>query len=213
MSTQRAQIPHAGLQTVINPLPIRAVQEGKFRIISILRTEDPGFGEHLQDLCRLSWSGISAAYKPIMLKVANGVNSGRNAASLAVIKNDIVGIVNIEDMGNARGILSIGVMPEYAGSGAKRGIGIGTALMSDVLERGRRVFRMVDLSVRYDNAIAIALYEKFGFGVCFESPACQAIEMSLNFGNAAKNKGESLKATEISVNLLREEMGQQEFTD
>jgi RimJ/RimL family protein N-acetyltransferase len=57
-----------------------------------------------------------------------------------------------------RGTLGIGVAPPW------RGFGIGSRLMSAVLERARPAgFVRVELDVHADNLRAITLYEKFGF--------------------------------------------------
>ena len=49
-------------------------------------------------------------------------------------------------------------------SGRKQRTGIGTELLEALMaEAGQRGVRQIDLEVRADNAIAIALYEKHGF--------------------------------------------------
>lgn len=61
------------------------------------------------------------------------------------------------------GALGIGVVPGF------RGKGIGAGLMQRALQEGRKRFVRIELTVRAENARAIALYEKFGFnreGIC-----------------------------------------------
>lgn len=57
----------------------------------------------------------------------------------------------------SRGCLGLGVLKEY------RGRGFGKQLLAAALAAGFRVFRSIELSVRADNARAIALYRAFGF--------------------------------------------------
>jgi ribosomal protein S18 acetylase RimI-like enzyme len=59
--------------------------------------------------------------------------------------------------------LGIGVLPDF------RGKGVGAALMQAALEEGRKRYVRIELTVRAENARAIALYKKFGFereGIC-----------------------------------------------
>ncbi len=55
-------------------------------------------------------------------------------------------------------VISIAVLPEY------RGIGIGTSLMADIMERmKKRGVKEIYLEVRISNYVAIHLYRKLGF--------------------------------------------------
>lgn len=61
------------------------------------------------------------------------------------------------------GALGIGVVPAF------RGKGVGAALMQAALDEARKRYVRIELTVRAQNAPAIALYEKFGFqreGIC-----------------------------------------------
>ena len=61
------------------------------------------------------------------------------------------------------GVLGIGVLPDF------RGKGVGAALIHAALEEGCKRYVRIELTVRAENARAIALYEKFGFereGIC-----------------------------------------------
>ena len=74
------------------------------------------------------------------------------------------------------GFLGIGLLPCF------RGRGLGAALIAAVLQEGfSRGFVRIELTVRADNARAIALYEKFGFereGTCRD-----AIFVDGHYGN------------------------------
>jgi ribosomal protein S18 acetylase RimI-like enzyme len=61
------------------------------------------------------------------------------------------------------GALGIGVIPDF------RGKGVGAALMQAALAEGCKRYVRIELTVRAENARAIALYEKFDFkreGIC-----------------------------------------------
>jgi [ribosomal protein S18]-alanine N-acetyltransferase len=78
---------------------------------------------------------------------------------VAVDQEDVVGYAGlcVYAAGEAY-VQTIGV------SGRKQRTGIGTALLEALMaEAGQRGVRQIDLEVRADNAIAIALYEKHGF--------------------------------------------------
>ena len=80
--------------------------------------------------------------------------------------------------------LGMGVISDY------RGQGIGKQLLRACLEKAMtKGIRRIDLVVRADNEIAIALYEKFGFahegrkslGLCHKGIYYEAIQMGLVF--------------------------------
>ena len=80
--------------------------------------------------------------------------------------------------------LGMGVISDH------RGQGIGKQLLRACLEKAMtKGIRRIDLEVRADNEIAIALYEKFGFahegrkslGLCHKGIYYEAIQMGLVF--------------------------------
>jgi ribosomal protein S18 acetylase RimI-like enzyme len=95
-------------------------------------------------------------------------NIARNNVQLVALSGDeLVGWADVlpkERRIHAHvGALGIGVLPDF------RGKGVGAALMQAALEEARKRYVRVELTVRAQNASAIALYEKFGFereGIC-----------------------------------------------
>lgn len=77
---------------------------------------------------------------------------------LAIEDGRIVGWCDVvPGVRRSRGCLGLGVLQDY------RGRGFGKRLLAAGLDAGFQVFRTIELSVRADNARAIALYRAFGF--------------------------------------------------
>lgn len=93
-------------------------------------------------------------------------NEGRNRLFLVAVANGtICGTLTFWGNGRERlehwGELGISVLKKYWGNG------IGSALMEYTLEwaKNGRLIRKIDLMVREDNNMAIALYNKMGFEI------------------------------------------------
>jgi len=78
--------------------------------------------------------------------------------------------------------LAIGVRPEA------RGAGIGTGLISHLLEAARPRYRAVSLSVRSNNP-ARRLYERLGFEAVEQPEGSGSITMKLNFNDRSSDDG------------------------
>jgi ribosomal protein S18 acetylase RimI-like enzyme len=83
---------------------------------------------------------------------------------VAIAADTVVGWCDVTPMQRKvfahRGVLGMGVVPEY------RGRGVGRGLVEATLSAARSMnLARIDLEVRADNAAAIGLYRAFGFGV------------------------------------------------
>lgn len=78
--------------------------------------------------------------------------------SVAEVEDELVGYCGVMVVGTTADIQTIGVLPEYEGQG------IGTAMLTRMLEEARRRGATETLlEVREDNPRARRLYERFGF--------------------------------------------------
>jgi ribosomal protein S18 acetylase RimI-like enzyme len=90
--------------------------------------------------------------------------AGGNPQYVAISGDAVFGWCDVTPMERAvfahRGVLGMGVVPEY------RGRGVGRALVEAALAAARRSgLARIDLEVRADNAAAIGLYRAVGFAV------------------------------------------------
>ena len=90
--------------------------------------------------------------------------AGGNPQFVAIGGDAVVGWCDVTPMERAvfahRGVLGMGVVPEY------RGRGVGRALVEATLSAARsKGLARIDLEVRADNAAAIGLYRAVGFKV------------------------------------------------
>lgn len=91
-----------------------------------------------------------------------GVAEGHGVATVAEIQSHVVGICEAKELRpgsdvSHRAELGISVSREH------RGIGVGTALLQETLERCKGKFEIIELSLLTTNQVARRLYEKFGF--------------------------------------------------
>jgi RimJ/RimL family protein N-acetyltransferase len=91
-----------------------------------------------------------------------GVAEGRGVAVVAEIQSHVVGLCEAKELRlgsdvSHRAELGISVSREH------RGMGVGTALLQETLERCKGKFEIIELSLITTNQVARRLYEKFGF--------------------------------------------------
>ena len=134
------------------------------RVVAISGKYIAGFREALDVVAReKKYLGLLKA-PPLAVSrrfVRDNIAKG-NPAFVALVGAKVVGWCDVRrvemDTTPHRGVLGIGVIPDY------RGRGIGRALMERTLsEAWKRGFTRVELTVRADNDRAAALYRRLGF--------------------------------------------------
>ncbi len=94
---------------------------------------------------------------------------GDAIASVAVVDEKVVGLCEIKRKNNNSNLAHIGSVA-IAIRKKYRGIGIGTAIIKDVLKKSKGVFDVIYLEVFSNNIKAKKLYEKIGFKYCGTEP-------------------------------------------
>jgi ribosomal protein S18 acetylase RimI-like enzyme len=133
-------------------------------IADIQRKHIHGFRSVLDSVSRekkyLAWTAAPSRWETRTFVIRN-IRHG-NPQLVAMDDGVVVGWCDITR--NTRptkahcGLLGMGLLPEH------RGKGIGTRLMTEIMERaGARGLHRVELEVFEENSAAIALYRKFGF--------------------------------------------------
>jgi ribosomal protein S18 acetylase RimI-like enzyme len=158
------------------------------RIVPIAEEHIAGFREALDSVARerrYLWFLEAPSAEDTAAFVRSSVKKGYPHC-VALVAGKVVGWCDIVPMERPTlahcGALGIGVSAEY------RGRGIGKALLKAVLESAKAAgLTRIELSVREDNARAIALYEKLGFvveglkrnGVRFDGKYFNVVSMAL----------------------------------
>jgi putative acetyltransferase len=134
------------------------------RIVPITERHIAAFREVLDGVAREKrYLAIFQAFSPARTRkfVRDNIKSG-NPQFVAMVDGKVVGwcdiVRSLRDTSRHCGVLGIGLAPGF------RGKGIGPELMRKAIESAwRRGFTRIELTVRADNARAIALYEQLGF--------------------------------------------------
>lgn len=111
---------------------------------------------------------------------------------IAEVEGQLVGYCGVMVLGTTADIQTIGVLPEYEGQG------IGTAMLTSMLEEARRRgAREILLEVREDNPRARRLYERFGFehihtrrGYYRDGVSAHVMRLTFTLSSAAKDDHE-----------------------
>jgi ribosomal protein S18 acetylase RimI-like enzyme len=128
---------------------------------------------------------------------------------IALVENKVVGWCDITSLHRLAlahaGVLGIGVVKQY------RGMGVGKALMQRAIELARKKgLTRVELTVREDNEVAIALYEKMGFviegkhknAICIDGRYENQIAMALLFDDNVSNSNGVVDLQELELSLI-----------
>ena len=121
------------------------------------RSGDPNFGQVVEETCPKNndlkkW--FSSLYQSILDR--------DTIAYVAIIEGRIAGLCTVMREGkwcetSHVGVLGIEVLSKY------RNIGLGSALISEVLKKSKKRFEIIECSAFATNKGAIKLYEKFRF--------------------------------------------------
>jgi ribosomal protein S18 acetylase RimI-like enzyme len=159
-------------------------------IVPIESRHVAGFREVLDGVAReRRWLAYLEAPSPVRVRsfVRNGLANGM-VQFVAVDDGRVVGWCDVNPKSHSTlrhsGVLGMGVAASH------RGRGIGSALLTATLEAARaRGLTRVELVVRADNTVAIALYERHGFTLegrlgrylVVDGEAYDALQMALLF--------------------------------
>lgn len=91
---------------------------------------------------------------------ASRINDFKEHQIVAVLSNELVGVIYLDDIAECTGSISINIDPEY------QSLGIGRELLARIMLRAESLkFIRVEAVIHVANTKSIKLFEKYGFAV------------------------------------------------